>query len=710
MEQFELKNKYFEYRLVNDNGELKHISFLPSGYVTKIGYEDVFKRTNPYPPEAVIVCNSESYMQPHGKRAYFGGMSHRSRFIRRETCTNGADTDNVFILSDPVTDAEIRLHYIVNDESPALRRYTEIINKGAENVTLNHVSSFFLCNFPYCTNDVMKMKLHHFSSCWLYEGTHHIDSLPALDIYSDSRNAFTVESNGTWVCKDHIPFFVLEQENEKLFTAVQIETSQSWRFELGNGEPHPSGAWLYMQGGIGNETHTGWSLTLKPGDSFVSPVAAIAVSCGDCDKILNLMHLYRENVLIHHNRNDSFMPVVYNDWLNLMGTNSEDEILRQLDVLSKIGVEVYVTDDGWHVPKNRSLWDYLGHWEPDPERFPHGMKYLTEEIKRHGMKAGIWCEIEGIGAKAEHYNDESMLLMRNGRFVTDAQHRFLNFTKKKVRDYADRIFDRFAEWGFDYVKIDYNSDSVPGADNCGSENPAEGIRLNRLAYDNWLDGIRERHPDMIIENCSSGGMRLEYNSFSRADLGSITDQGDFRLLGALAYNVSKFVHPSQCGIWSWTKYCSSKEDFVLAMTNSMIGRMHLSGDFETLPDDYRILLREACDFYKKYRHILNNCEVYHHTDPVLYYRNNEKIRCFELRSRNHKETVAVAQRINCEEDSFTVRFPGLNSGQYAVSFFPYREPETLSSEELSENGITFHFTSPLEGQLVYLRRHQVKGQ
>ncbi|MBR6426500.1 MAG: alpha-galactosidase, partial [Clostridia bacterium] len=466
MEQFELKNKYFEYRLINDNGELKHVSFLPAGYKTKISPEDVFRRTCPYPPEVVIVCDSESYMQPHGKRAYYGGMSHRSRFIRRETVSHGADTDNVFILSDPVTGAETRLHYIMNDESPALRRYTEIINKGTENVTLNHVSSFFLCNFPYFTNDVLKMKLHHFSSCWLYEGTHHIDPLPVLDIYADSRNAFAVESNGTWVCKDHIPFFILEQEEEKLFTAVQIETSQSWRFEIGNGEPHPSGAWLYMQGGIGNETHTGWSLTLKPGDSFVSPVASIAVCCGECDRILNLMHLYREKVLVHHNRNDSSMPIIYNDWLNLMGANNEDEILRQLDVLGKSGVEIYVTDDGWHVPANGCLWDYLGHWEPDPERFPHGMKYLTDEIKRHGMKAGIWCEIEGIGVRAEHYNDESMLLMRNGRFVTDAQHRFLNFTKKKVRDYADRIFDRFAEWGFEYVKIDYNSDSVPGSYNC----------------------------------------------------------------------------------------------------------------------------------------------------------------------------------------------------------------------------------------------------
>ena len=88
---------------------------------------------------------------------------------------------------------------------------------------------------------------------------------------------------------------------------------------------------------------------------------------------------------------------------------------------------------------------------------------------------------EGIGSEAPLYNDETMLLMRNGHFVTSGEHRFLNFTRQKVRDYADRIFDRFAEWGFEYVKIDYNGDSVPGADNCGCENPADGLHRNREA-------------------------------------------------------------------------------------------------------------------------------------------------------------------------------------------------------------------------------------
>ena len=704
MEYITLQNQYYTYTMIEDNGELRHLSFLPAGYDKQLDPDMTFQRTWPCSPEAVIVVNSESYMQPHGKRAYFGGVSQRSRFVGREEVKVKGGVDHIMILSDPETELETRLHYVVYDDSPAMHRYTELVNRGKDEVIVNHVSSFCLGNFPYFTDDMMRLKLHRFRSCWIYEGNHYVNSLPELEVYRDSRNAFVVESIGTWVCKDHIPFFIIEQEEEKLFTAVQIEISQSWRFELGNGEPRPTGAWLYAQGGLGNETHAGWSCVLKPGDAFVSPKVSLAVAEKTYENALNMMHTHRERVLIHRSEGDRGFPVIYNDWLYLLGKNNEQAILRQLDTLQENGVEVYVTDDGWHVPTSLSLWEGLGHWEPDRERFPHGLRYVADAIKAHGMKPGIWCEIEGIGEKAEHYHDESMLLMRNGRFVTDAGHRFLNFTKPKVRAYADKIFDRFAEWGFEYVKIDYNSDSVPGADNCGSDNPAEGIRLNREAYDAWLDGVRARHPQMIIENCSSGGMRLEYNSLSRSDMSSITDHSDFKLLGAHAYNVTKVIHPSQCGVWSWTDCSNSLSDFALTMTNSMVGRMHLCGDFASLSGEKRKLLNDACALYKKYRHMLNSCTMRHHTDPIFYYRNTEKIRCLEMRSGNNTEAVVVAQRPGCEADTITVLFPDLVPGDYSLEFFPHRAPITVGSKDLAEKGYTFHFDEVYAGALIYLKK------
>lgn len=706
MQYITLQNSYYTYTMIEENGELRHLSFLPTGYGKQLDPETTFQRTWPYPPEFVVTANSESYGLPHGKRAYYGVLSHRSRYIGREKIEIAGGTDHIMILSDAESGIETRLHYVVYDDSPAMHRYTELINRGTQPIDINHVSSYCLGNFPYFCNDTNKLRLHRFRSCWKFEGNHYIQTMPELEIYPESRNAFTVESVGTWVCKDHIPFFVIEQVEDRLCTAIQIEISQSWRFEIGNGEPRETGSWLYSQGGLGNETHTGWSCVLRPGDSFVSPKVSLAVAEGDYENVINCMHTHREKRLIHRSRGDVDIPVIYNDWMYLCGKNNEEAILKQLDTLQENGIEIYVTDDGWHVPTTTSLWDGLGQWEPDKERFPNGIQYVTKEIRKRGMRAGIWCEIEGIGSKAEHYNDETMLLMRNGKFVTDAGHRFLNFTKPKVREYADKIFDRFVEWGFEYVKIDYNSDSVPGADNCGSDNPAEGIRLNREAYDAWLDGVRMRHPKLIIESCSSGGMRLEYNSLSRTDMSSITDQNDSKLLGALVYNVTKFVHPSHCGVWSATSSEGSVTDFEMVMTNSMIGRMHLCGDFASLSDEKKKILNDACALYKKYRHILNNCTMRHHTDPIFYYKNSEKIRCLEMRSGDNTEAVVVAQRAGCVEDEISIKFPDLVPGDYTLEFFPHQEPMTIHSDYLAEQGYSFHFEEEFAGALIYLKRNQ----
>ena len=139
----------------------------------------------------------------------------------------------------------------------------------------------------------------------------------------------------------------------------------------------------------------------------------------------------------------------------------------------------------------------------------------------------------------------------------------------------------------------------------------------------------------------------------------------------------------------------------------MIGRMHLCGNFAALTEEKKKRLNEACILYKKYRHILNDCTVRHHTDPVFYYRNTEKIRCLELRSADQTEAVAVAQRIGCTEDALTVTFPDRVPGDYSVEFFPYREPITVSSQVLKESGYTFRFEDETAGALLYLKRKTV---
>lgn len=711
MENIIFENKFYEYKnVLCDDGTLCHISFLPKGYERQLDVEKTRKRYWPYALESMVNLNGDSFQTPHGKKHNFTLCSKRSVFKEKTERVIEGGIDHIITMEDPETGVLTHLHYEVYEESPAIVRYTVLENASKKPVLVTHLASFNMGNFPYFEDNDTSTFIHTFRSSWCYEGNHYINSLNELEVYSRcSRTGFTVESTGTWVCQDYLPFFIIEQRNADLFTAIQIEISSSWRFEFGIGEAGFDN-WFYAQGGLGSEKYSQWAPTLKPGEKIQSPKASISVATGCYENVTNNMHTHRAKVLINRSQGDSDLPVIYNDWMYLEGKNTEESIIKQLDTLKEVGVDVFVTDAGWFCDSDYSnersiIWPMTGHYEYNKERFPNGIKYVADEIKKRGMRAGIWCEIECLGKYSEFFEDKEMLLMRGDYFVTDDNHRFLNFTSPKVIEYADKLFDRFVEWGFEYVKIDYNSDSAPGADNCGSDSIGHGLYLNRLAYDSWLKGVRERHPQLIIESCSSGGMRLEYNSLAIADMTSMTDQNRFEMLGAMIYNVEKAIHPSQCGVWSYTEKTTNDNEFALALSNSMLGRMHLSGDFFSLSPTRKKILLDAVELYKKYRHILNDCFVFHHSGLIYCYKTYEKIISLELRSPNGEERVIMLQRVDCEQTDVHISIENLPEGQYGIETFPFDSKESISSQELS-NGLDFHLPERNSAIICYIYKER----
>ena len=709
MEIIEISNKYYVYKMaVLDTGALTHISFLPLDYGRNLNLEELENRYKPFSYECSVSINREGFIVPHGKRNYHTGCSNRSVFKSKCEKPIHGGTDTIITLLDPISGLLQRLHYEVYNNSPAIRRYVELENAGKEKLTVEHLSSFVLGNFPYSNDDDSSMYIHSFRSAWCKEGNHYISSLAELELYSTaSQNAYVVESNGTWVCQNYIPFFVLEQRNAELFTAVQIEHSSAWRFEMGLCEcAFPN--FFYLEGGMGNDHGSGWSVSLMPGEKLTSPAVSLAVETLNVENVLNAMHMHRSHVLINRFDGDRNLPVIYNDWMYVSGKNNEKTILEQLDILNEAGVEVLVTDAGWFCDSDitadrGNIWFMTGQYEYNRERFPNGIKYVTDCIKNYGIKPGIWCEIECLGEGSKHFYDREMLLMYSDKFVTDGGHRFLNFTSEKVTKYADELFERFVEWGFEYIKIDYNSDSAPGATNCGSENPSQGLYNNRKAYDKWLDAFRKRHPQVIIESCSSGGMRLEYNTLSHVDLGSVTDQNDYRVLGGMMYNITKVIHPSQCGMWAYTELTNKENEFVFALANSMLGRIHLSGDFKNINATLKKHLIDSVRMYKAYRHILHDCSVRHHSGLYYTYKNNDKIISYELRSHNDDESVIVAERTECRINNCKIKVDGLQKGTYRVEYFPEKRSEVKSSEELA-CGLKFEFPTEYTAWVAYLHR------
>ncbi len=602
MKELVIGNDYYEYVMcIDEEGHLCHKYFLPKH--TEIKPRNRYLKMI-YPYEVSVALDFEGRLDASvGNRQIRYETSHNLIFKNYEKEENR----HIICLFNQQKQVEVELIFEVYIDSPAIHRYTRVRNMGTEEVVINHVSSFMLGNFPYY-GKVEDMVLHTYHSAWSFEGEESVATFQELDLCEGSRTGYTIENNSAYTTIRNFPCAVVEEKGQELFWGVQIENNGQWRLEIGAGDVE-NPTWFYTQGGPLDYANSQWYKKLQTGDVYETPKASLTVAKGDIDIVYNQFHMHQKNVLMKRPRTDEKLPTIFNDWQAMVGDTSEERIVAQLDSLKEMGLEVYVTDAGWFTDPGQDWYEYVGCWDYSRIRFPNGLSAVSKAISDRGMIPGIWCEIEMAGPHSPIYKEEDMFLKVHGKCITQGGRRFLDFSKKKVRKYATDVFARLYEEGFRYIKVDYNADCAPGCD--GDDSLTENLNQKRLAYSKWILEIQEMYPDLIIEHCSSGGLKLDYYNLARAALTSITDQESHLYTGAIFYNVSKHVHPVQCGNWSRIASDFDKKTAEFALTNSMMGRMCISGVVSECSAEVNAAIKEAVSFYKKYRFIIQ--------EPVIHY-------------------------------------------------------------------------------------------
>jgi alpha-galactosidase len=126
------------------------------------------------------------------------------------------------------------------------------------------------------------------------------------------------------------------------------------------------------------------------------------------------------------------------------------------------------------------------------------------------------------------------------------------------------------------------------------------LQHNR-AYLAWLDSIFARYPQLVIENCSSGGMRMDYAMLSRHSIQSTSDQEDYVQYAAIAAGSPAALTPEQSAVWSYPLREGDDEEVIFNMVNALLLRVHQSGHLAELAPQRRALVKEALDYYKSIR-------------------------------------------------------------------------------------------------------------
>lgn len=715
-EVWRIQNDYFTYCIGLFGRQVAHIGMLPASSSLSLSPEAVRRRWGLLPSEVYLNVNDEGLEYCHNSRYLRPRSSERAVYQDYYVQTHWDYNELVIILLDETAGAQIELHYRLCNRLPGLSRFTVVKNVGQEPLKLNHVSSFTMHNFPYLpkADGQDELYLHSFPSQWDYEAEHRWDSFAQLGLYPTCcRKAFHVESNSAWSSGEYVPTFAVEEPAAGLTWAVEIEHSAAWRFELAAGGLEGD-HYYYMQGGCADTRHAGWSVTLPPQGSFESPSCIIVVAEGGMDEVSNALHTFRLKAFLMKNDLIKSLPIVYNEYISSGGDADEMTVREQIPYAQNMGAECFVIDSGWYAAKGTGdarseWWLTVGDWEAPAERWPHGLAETARAIQKSGMIPGIWLEPECVGSLSKAYHDPSLPLMTiDGKPIEDDNRRFLNFADPRARDYLDGVIDRLIAMGFRYFKFDFNSDYFPGCDN-GEGSAVHGGLLHARAYAQWLHSLRRRYPDILIENCASGGMRMDYGIMTYADLVSISDQGDIGCLANLFFSVSRVVHPLQMGNWSLLHPQQSEAQMGLSLVNSMLGRMTLGGEAAKLKPWQMKLIQRATAMYKSFRsQLVQEPHVYHLTPDLIQYANEGSL-ALEISCHAGKHVFLAVWRLNTAETGVTLRLREIDrKASYTVRSFPDGLESVVSGQELTDG---FRMSLPCENsaRLLWLQQKEKAG-
>ncbi len=505
------------------------------------------------------------------------------------------------VTKDEETKVYITSHFQFYDGISVIRTWQEITNKGKEVQTLTYLSSFALTGIEkegiLPADEKMRVGIPHNS--WQRELQWKFYSLPELGICQmqegekiRSSKSINISNTGNWSTKEYLPMGSLENTETGKTLVWQIEHNGSWHWEISDQTGH---LYLQLSGPTENESH--WYKHLQPGDTFVSIPAAVAVENG-FDRAIGELTTYRRRIR-RRNADNEKLGVIFNDYMNcLWAEPTTEKELPLIQAAKEAGCEYYCIDAGWY--DKGYWWDTVGEWQPSRERFPGGIKELMDIIRDNGMIPGLWLEIEVMGIWCKMLEDVSddWFFQRHGKKIYDRSRYQLDFRNPQVRDYAESVIDRLVkEYGVGYIKMDYNIEPGIGTE-LYADSVGEGLLLHERAYLEWVDHIFEKYPELIIENCSSGGLRMDYAMLQRHSIQSTSDQEDYRHYATIAANAPTGVTPEQAAVWSYPLRDGDEEETVFNMVNAMLLRIHQSGNLAELSPVRKKLVHEAISCYK----------------------------------------------------------------------------------------------------------------
>ncbi len=279
---------------------------------------------------------------------------------------------------------------------------------------------------------------------------------------------------------------------------------------------------LRLQGGIHPQRFT-WRL--EPGASFDTPEAVLSYTHAGLNGLSALLHPFVRHHLTPKSWRERPRPVLLNTWEACYFDINEPRLRETAAAAQELGIRLMVIDDGWFGHRMRAD-SSLGDWYPCKEKFPAGL----EPLRTFPLPLGIWMEPEMISPDSDLYRQHpDWCLHAPGRVRTEWRNQLvLDMSRREVQDYLIGCIDAVLSTGiFSYVKWD-NNRRMTQVQSAAWPAEQQGELFHRCMLGTYrlFDHIRTQYPEVLLENCASGGGRFDYGMLCYCPQGWLSDNTD----------------------------------------------------------------------------------------------------------------------------------------------------------------------------------------
>jgi alpha-galactosidase len=353
---------------------------------------------------------------------------------------------------------------------------------------------------------------------------------------------------------------------------------------------------------------------LRTGEELAAPDVFFGYTEGGFGAMSRAFHDFvREQ---HAPRRNYVPPVVYNSWYATLFDVTVEGQSAIADKAAAMGVELFVIDDGWFRKRNDDKAG-LGDWTPDARKFPNGLKPLADLVHGKGMKFGVWIEPEMVNPDSDLYRaHEDWIIHFPSRERTLGRNQsMLNMGRVEVQNHLIATFDELLSGTpIDFIKWDMNRNvSEPGWPTHDRDQREIWVRYVQGLYRLWNE-LRRRHPNVIWENCSGGGGRVDLGMMAITDQSWASDNTLPPARLDIQEGYSQLFPANTMAAWVTDEH---KDAFSLDLRFhvSMAGALGVGGNLLKWTDAEQEIGRKHVAMYKEIRPLVVGGDLYRLRSP-----------------------------------------------------------------------------------------------